>query len=112
MWPATDQVKQIPILQNHPDGSLRTMQYWVFDETTASAVIKLEKGCIRLYEKRHLLQFGKWDIHQLSHHQIKVAEDIFEPAAKEYATMVIDIINKRKWNGAMGKPNVIVVDKD
>ena len=51
-------------------------------------------------------------VHQLSHHEIKVAEDIFEPAAKEYTTMVIDIINKRMWNGAIGKSDVMVVDKD
>ena len=51
-------------------------------------------------------------VHQLSHHEIKVAEDIFEPAAKEYTAMVIDIINKRMWNGAMGKSDVMVVDKD
>ena len=52
------------------------MVYWVFDETTTYAVIKLEKGCIRLYDKIHLLQFEKWDIHQLSHHHIMVVEDI------------------------------------
>lgn len=84
----------------------------MFDETTAFAVIKLEKGCIRLYDKRDLLQFGKWDIHQLSHHQIKVVEDLFEPAAKEFTAMVVEIIDKRMWNGAMGKSDVLVVDKD
>lgn len=88
------------------------MLYWVFDETTASAVIKLQDGCIRLYDKRDLFQFGRWDIHHLNLHQIKVAEDIFEPAAKEYTSMVADIINKRMWNGAMGKSDVLLVDKD
>ena len=34
MWPATNQVKQIPVLQDYPDGSLSSMLYWVFDETT------------------------------------------------------------------------------
>ena len=112
MWPATDQVKQIPILQNHLDGSLQPMLYWVFDETTASAVIKIENGCIRLYDKKDLLQFGKQDIHQLNLHQIKVAEDIFEPELKEYMSMVADIINKKMWNGAIGKSDVLLVDKD
>lgn len=68
MWPVAHEVKQIPILQNYPDGSLSSMIYWVFDESTASAVIKLKDGCIRLYDRRDLLQFGKRDIHQLNLH--------------------------------------------
>ena len=111
-WLATSQVKQIHGLQNYPDGSLSSMLYWVFDETTASAVIKLKDGCIRLYGKRDLFQFGKRDIHQLNLHHIKVAEDIFEPAAKECTSMVTDIINKRVWNGAMGKSYVLLFNKD
>ena len=74
-----------------------------FDETTASAVIKLQEGCIRLYDKKDLFQFGRWDIHHLSLHQINVVEDIFEPAAKEYTSMVVDIVRKGIWNGAMGR---------
>ena len=112
MWPATSHVKQIPVLQNYPDGSMKSMLYWVFDETIASTVIKPQDGCIQLYDKRDLFQFGRWDIHQLSLHQIKVAEDIFEPDAKEYTSMVADIIKKRMQNGAMGRSDVILVDKD
>ena len=68
MWPATNQVKQILVLQSYPDGSLSSMEYWVFDETTTSVVIKLKNGCIRLYDRRDLFQFRRWDIHHLSLH--------------------------------------------
>ena len=100
------------MLQSYPDGSLSSMEYWVFDETTASAVMKLKNGCIRLYDRRDLFQFRKWDIHHLSTYQIKVPEDIFEQAAKEYTPMVAEIINKCMWNGAMGQADVMVVDRD
>ena len=112
MWPATNQVKQIPVLQSYPGGSLSSMEYWVFDETTTSVVIKLKNGCIRLYDRRDLFQFRRWDIHHLSLHQIIVAKEIFEQAAKEYMSMVAEIINKRMWNGAIGQAYVMVVDKD
>ena len=95
MWPATNQVKHIPMLQDYPDGSLSSMLYWVFDETTTSVVIKLKEGCICLYDRRDFFQFRKWDIHHLRHFQIQVAEEIFESAAKQYTTMVAEIINKR-----------------
>ena len=88
------------------------MLYWVFDETTTSAVIKLKEGCIRLYDRRDLFQFRRWDIHHLSLHQIRVAEEIFESAVKEYTTMVAEIINKQMWNGAMGQEDVMIVNKD
>ena len=58
-WPATNQVKQILGIQSYPDGSLSSMLYWVFDETTTSTIIKLKYGCIRLYDRRDLFQFRK-----------------------------------------------------
>lgn len=65
-----------------------------------------------MYDKRDLIQFRRRDIHHLSHYQIRVAEEIFESAAKEYTSMVAEIINKRMWNGAMELENVMIVDKD
>ena len=110
MWPATAQVKHIPVLQNYLDDSLASMLYWVYDESSDVAVIKLKEDCICLYDKRDLLQFGKRDIHHLAAHQIVVAEDIFVPTEKEYTSMVAAIIEKKMWNGAMGKSDVLVVD--
>ncbi|KAL7605456.1 hypothetical protein Lser_V15G19703 [Lactuca serriola] len=117
MKTATSIIKIYPnVIDPKTNQPLRSVMWpainQVFEETTASVVIKLEQGCIRLYDKRDLLQFGKWDIHQLSIHQIMVAEDIFDPAAKEYTTVVADIIQKEMWYGAMGTSDVLVVDKD
>ena len=111
MWPATKQVKQFPVLQGFQDGSLSSLECWVYDENTSGAVIKLKNGCIRLYDRRDLLQFRKWDIHYLSNFQIKVVEDIYEEGAKVYTTMVAEILSKRMWNGAIGQMDVMIVNK-
>lgn len=55
LWPPTNQVRQILVLHNFRDGSLEKMQLWVYDETTATAVIKFQDDCFCLYEKRDLL---------------------------------------------------------
>lgn len=112
MWPPTNQVRQIPVLQNFRDKSLENMLYWIYDETTATAIIKLPNGSFRLDNKNDLLQFGKWDIHHLSLHQIKVAEEIFEHAAKEYTSMVAKIIQKGMWSGSMEGTDVMLFDED
>lgn len=57
MWPPTKQVKQFPIAQGYQDGSLSSLECWVYDENTSGVVIKLKNGCIRLYDRRDLLQF-------------------------------------------------------
>ena len=99
------------MLKNYQDGSLGSMECWVYDENTCGAVIKLKNGCIRLYDRRDLLQFRKWDIHYLSNFQIKVVEDIYEQGAKAYTRMVAEILSKKMWNGAMGQMDVMLVKK-
>lgn len=111
MWPPTNQVRRIPIVQNFRDGLIRSMLYWVYDETIASAIIKIPECVFRLYDKQDLLQFGKWDIHYLAQHQIQVAEDIFETTAKEYTSMIIVIIEKHMWLGSMGRSDVLIIEK-
>ncbi|KAL7606254.1 hypothetical protein Lser_V15G18890 [Lactuca serriola] len=111
MSPPIKKMNQIPIIQQPPDGSLLNMKYWVFDEATATAVIKLATGVIRLLEAKDLLKFGERDIRTLVKHQIVVNNDILEIAAKEFTGMVGEIINKRMWAGALGSSDVMIVDK-
>ena len=86
-------------MQYFRDGSLRSMLYWVYDETTSSVVIRFSEGVFWLYYKKDLLQFGKWDIHFLAQHQIQVAEDIFKVATKENTSMIFEIIKKHMCLG-------------
>ena len=112
MWPPTKQLTKIPIIKTFCDGSLRNMLYWVYDEAMALIVIKFEKGSFRLIEKKDLLEFGKEDIHTLAGHQIICEQEVLEPAAKEFTSMISDIINKSMWLGTMGRSDVLVIEKD
>ena len=42
MWPPTDKEKIIPIARPLPDGSLRSMRYWVYDDNSTTTVIRLK----------------------------------------------------------------------
>lgn len=105
-------MKQIPIVQNCHDRSLRNMQYWVYDEATATAVIKFPDGVFGLVDKKDLLQFGELDIHTLAQLQIKFIDEILEVMAKEFTRMVAEIIEKKMWLEAMGRSDVLIVEKD
>ena len=72
MWPPTKQMKEIPIIQHFCDGSLQDMEYWVFDEATATTVIKFPAGVFLVVTAKDLLQFGECDINTLAQHQIVV----------------------------------------
>lgn len=105
-------MKQIPIIQNFRDRSLENMKYWVYDESTTSVVIKFPDGVFRMVDKKDFLQFGERDIHTLAQHQILVADEILEVAAKEFMGMIAEIIEKKMWLGAMARSDVLVIEKD
>ncbi|CAH1428594.1 unnamed protein product [Lactuca virosa] len=105
-------MKEIPILQHFRDGSLHDMEYWVFDEATATVVIKFPTGVFRVIEAKDLLKFGEREIHTLAQHQIVVKNDILESAAKEFTSMIVEIINKKMWSGAMEGSDVLIIKKE
>lgn len=110
MWPPAKQIKQIHVIQQSSDDSLRNMEYWVFDEATTTAVIQLPNGALRLLEAKDLLQFSEHDIHTIVGHRIVVKDDILEATAKEFTGMVVETINKRMWTGALGDSDVLIID--
>ncbi|XP_023738188.1 uncharacterized protein LOC111886186 [Lactuca sativa] len=71
------------------------MHFWVYDEATASAVIKLKKGQYRIVDPSGLLKFGERDIHTFSHFQLIVENEFFEAAGKSFTRMVATITEKK-----------------
>ena len=69
-------------------------------------------GIFRLVDKKALLQFGEFDIHTLAAHQILCDQETMEASAKEFTNMISEIIKKKMWVGAMGKSDVLVIEKD
>ncbi|CAI9259283.1 unnamed protein product [Lactuca saligna] len=72
MWHATKHLKEIPIPQHFHEGYLDHMEFWAFDEVTATTAIKFTDSDIVLHlvDAKDLLQFRERDIHTLNQHQI------------------------------------------
>ena len=66
MWPPTKKEKVIPIARPLPDGSLRTIKFWVYDHVSLTAVIRLSSNQIRVKNVKDLLMFRENDIMTLS----------------------------------------------
>lgn len=111
LWPTTKQLKEIPIPLHFHEGYLDKMEFWVYDEATTTAVIKFKEGVLRLSDIKDLLRFNGRDIHTWADHQIICKSEIMEAAAKEFTGMVAKIIDKRLWIGAMGKSDVMFLEK-
>lgn len=68
MWPATKQLKEIPIPQHFHNRYLDRMELWGFDEVTATTTIKFTNSDIvlRLVDAKYMLWLKERDIHTLA----------------------------------------------
>ncbi|CAI9282773.1 unnamed protein product [Lactuca saligna] len=87
------------------EGYLNDMEFWAFDDETATASIKFKNRdtVLRLVCAKDLLRFRERDIRTLARHQIICRKDVMKVATKEFTRMVTSIINGKLWMGSMGK---------
>ncbi|CAI9302845.1 unnamed protein product [Lactuca saligna] len=111
MWPPIKQAKKILLPIRLPEGTLDSMQFWVYDESTALTVINLKKSQYRIVDPKDLLKFGERDIRTLPHFQIILENELFEVVGKAFTRMVATIIERKLWVGAFDQSNVHLVDK-
>ena len=112
MWPPTAKVKNFPILEPYPEHTLRNMEFWMFNETNSSAVLKLPDCNIVMMEPKHMMRFREHDIKKLARTQILTPDkDIFEIAAKEYTAFAAKIVRRRMWAGALAPGDVRMMVK-
>ncbi|CAI9260723.1 unnamed protein product [Lactuca saligna] len=95
LWPATKQLKDIPIPQHFHEGYLDNMEFWAYDDETATASIKFKnkETLMRLICEKDLLKFRENDIRNLVLHQIICKKEVMEAVAKEFTGMLAPIIN-------------------
>ncbi|KAI3779408.1 hypothetical protein L2E82_09125 [Cichorium intybus] len=108
--PATDKLKATPIGKPLPDGSLHNMEFWAFDPTSHTAVIKLGDNQIRLIEHKDLQMFGERDIKKLACIQIVCEIPLFEATAKPFTGTAIRIAEKGYWAGALARADMNLLD--
>ena len=113
MWPPTTKVTNFPIVEPYPEHTLRNMEFWMFDENNASAVIRLPECQIVMMDPNHLMRFREHDIKKLARTQILTPEnDNFEVAAKEYTGFAAKIVRQRMWTGSFAPGEVRMWDGD
>ncbi|CAI9277306.1 unnamed protein product [Lactuca saligna] len=113
LWPATKKQKEIPIPQHFHEGYLDDMEFWAYDDETATAAIKFKnrEHILRLISAKDLLRFREKDIRTLARHHIICRKDVMEAAAKEYTAIVATIINGRLWMASMGRSDLRLFEK-
>ncbi|CAI9261929.1 unnamed protein product [Lactuca saligna] len=113
LWPATKKQQEIPIPQHFHEGYLDNIEFWAYDDETATAAIKFKnrEHILRLINAKDLLRFRERDIRTLASHQIICRKDVMEAAAKEFTAMVATIINGRLWMGSMGSSDLRLFEK-
>ncbi|CAI9284446.1 unnamed protein product [Lactuca saligna] len=113
LWPVTKKQKEIPIPQHFHEGYPDNMEFWAYDDETATAAIKFKyrEHVLRLTSAKDLLRFIERDIRTLARHQIICRKDVMEVAAKEFTAMVATIINGRMWMVSMGRSNLKLFEK-
>ena len=83
----------------------------MFDESNASAVIRLPEYRIIMMEPKHMMRFREHDIKKLARTQIHTPEDEnFEVAAKEYTGFAAKIARLRMWAGSFAPGEVRMWD--
>ncbi|CAI9302576.1 unnamed protein product [Lactuca saligna] len=104
---ARKQDKRIPLPKHLPKGTLDTIEFWVYDEPSAS----LKKNQFRIVGRKDLLKFGERDIHILSNFQIFIENELFEAVVKAFTGMVATIIDKKLWVREFDQENVHLIEK-
>ena len=100
MWPKTDHFTAIPLPEAMPDGTLDTLDFWVYDEETTTVVIQTSHRTFLLINPEDLLRFRQSAIARLAMTQLIVDKTLFEEAAKEWTSMVAQIM----YNGIHAGP--------
>ncbi|KAJ0637328.1 hypothetical protein HanOQP8_Chr17g0672521 [Helianthus annuus] len=95
-WPPTNKEKTIPLVKKIPDGSLKTMHFWAYDETLGQALIVCDDDVkSRLTDQVDLLNLNLENLEVLAQNQIRSTEK-YEGAAKQWTAAVAGALHVRK----------------
>ncbi|MFS7929798.1 hypothetical protein Hanom_Chr04g00336661 [Helianthus anomalus] len=72
MWHPTKQTKNVPLLKELPNNSLKDLQFWMYDPVTGQVVIVCATKEYRTAGVKDLIRFGENDIKLLGRHRSEV----------------------------------------
>ncbi|MFS7937714.1 hypothetical protein Hanom_Chr05g00430921 [Helianthus anomalus] len=95
-WPPTDKEKTIPLVKKIPNGALRTIHFWAYDEWLGQSVIVCDgEESYRLTDPIDLLNLNQENLEILARSQIRVTEK-FEFVAKDWTSAVAGVLQNKK----------------
>ncbi|KAJ0581646.1 hypothetical protein HanHA300_Chr04g0143451 [Helianthus annuus] len=97
----TDKEKTIHLVKKIPNGALKTMHFWAYDETLDQAVIVCDgDATYRLTDPIDLLNLDRENLEVLAQTHIRTTEK-FESVAKDWTAAVAGVlqINKKGFRG-------------
>ncbi|KAJ0569547.1 hypothetical protein HanHA300_Chr05g0167451 [Helianthus annuus] len=105
LWPPTDKEKTILLVKKIPNGALKTMHFWAYDETLGQVVIVCDDDATyRLTDPIDLLNLDRENLEVLAQTQIRATEK-YEAVAKDWTSAVAGVlqINKKGFCGYKDK---------
>ncbi|MFS7937319.1 hypothetical protein Hanom_Chr05g00426221 [Helianthus anomalus] len=101
-WPPTDKEKTIPLGKKIPDGIMKTMHFWAYDEILGQALIVCDDDVsFRLTDPVDLLNLERVDLEALAQSQIRSTEK-YEDIAKGWTVAVTGVLHISKKGFLLG----------
>ncbi|MFS7930054.1 hypothetical protein Hanom_Chr04g00339641 [Helianthus anomalus] len=95
-WPPTDKEKTILLVKKIPNGILKTMYFWAYDETLGQALIVCDGDVsFRLTDLVDLLILDRENLEALAQNQIRSTEK-YEDIAKSWTAVVVVVLHISK----------------
>ncbi|KAF5815862.1 hypothetical protein HanXRQr2_Chr03g0127831 [Helianthus annuus] len=95
-WPVTDKEKVIPLVKKIPQGALKSLHFWAYDERLGQAVFVCDGDVsFRLVDQVDVLNIALEDLEVLAQNQIRATEK-YEDIAKGWTAAVASAIHIRK----------------
>ncbi|MFS7912589.1 hypothetical protein Hanom_Chr02g00131741 [Helianthus anomalus] len=95
-WPPTDKEKKSPLVKKIPNGILKSMHFWAYNETLGQAVIVCDDDVsYRLTDPIDLLNLDQENLEALAQKQIRSMEK-YEEVAKSWTSAVAGVLHVRK----------------
>ncbi|KAL8260142.1 hypothetical protein R6Q59_028095 [Mikania micrantha] len=107
-WPATDWMKEVPILPDLPEGVLDNFKFWAFDEQTYGVIINCGEVEHTFYDPIDLMCLSKKDIKFLNNQEMKVDQDHLEDTL-DFVVYVRVIVKNEVWSGGKGDSSTLMI---
>ncbi|KAJ0569605.1 hypothetical protein HanHA300_Chr05g0168171 [Helianthus annuus] len=96
VWPPTDKEKTIPLVKKIPEGGLKNLHFWDYDEFVGQVLMVCDDDVqFRMTDQVDLLTVSLQDLEVLAQNQIRSTEK-YKSITKEWSATVAGALQARK----------------